>query len=162
MMKTFSDRNDYFSRFVYDDFTKKVTAEMDPKTKLWMSSPLSSILGFEGRQSFNGDEAYDSPNVVDINRGFYSMYIYCDVLEWVAVGDIVAPLLRVVNIEGKYGDVIHRVYDAPIYVPLQKKAFDTIEVNIMTDTGIVVPFYAGKVLATLHFRRSSNPFFLPR
>jgi hypothetical protein len=32
----------------------------------------------------------------------------------------------------------------------------------MTDTGQPVPFEVGKSLVTLHFKRSSNPDFLPR
>jgi hypothetical protein len=70
--------------------------------------------------------------------------------------------MRAINIDGKYGDVIQRAFDMPMYLPVQKKQFDTIEVNIMTDTGQPVPFEYGKSLVTLHFRRSSNPYFLPR
>jgi hypothetical protein len=158
LMKTYSDH----CRFLYDDFTKKVTIEIDSETNLWLSEPLSNILGLEGRQSFDGEKSYKSPNVIDLNRGFYSIFVYCDIVEHVPVGDTSAPLMRALNVKRKYGDVIHRAFDTPMYLPVQKKQFDTIEVNIMTDTGQPVPFEVGKSLVTLHFKRSSNPYFLPR
>ena len=40
-----------------------------------------------------------------------------------------------------------------MYVPVQKKHFDTIEINIMTDTGDVVPFVHGKSVAVSEFKR---------
>ena len=57
-------------------------------------------------------------------------------------------------------DVMHRTFSNLVYVPVQKKQFDTIEVNIMTDTGEPMPFAPGKSTVLLHFRRSSNPYFL--
>jgi len=40
----------------------------------------------------------------------------------------------------------------PLFVPLQKKNFDTIEINIMTDTGQPVPFVGGKSVVVLEFK----------
>ena len=68
------------------------------------------------------------------------MYVYCDLLEHVTVGDTKAPLLRIVDKPKKEQDVnVHKVFNPVHYVPLQKKNFDTIEINIMTDTGQPVP-----------------------
>ena len=65
-----------------------------------------------------------------------------------------APLLRIVDMRRKksYGRM-HQVLHPPGYVPVQKKHFDTIEINIMTDTGDVVPFVHGKSVAVLEFKR---------
>jgi hypothetical protein len=45
--------------------------------------------------------SYTASGASDLKRGFYSLFIYCDVVEPVDVGDIKAPLLRVVNISGR-------------------------------------------------------------
>ena len=45
---------------------------------------------------------------MDPNRGFNSLYVYCDAAESIPVGDIKAPLLRVVDAAGNFGDLIHR------------------------------------------------------
>ena len=37
---------------------------------------------------------------MDPNRGFNSLYVYCDAAEAIPVGDIKAPLLRVVDAAG--------------------------------------------------------------
>jgi len=48
----------------------------------------------------------------------------------------------------------HETYGrAPLYIPLQKKNFHIIEINIMTDTGNPVPFVRGKSVAVLEFKR---------
>jgi len=51
-----------------------------------------------------------------------------------------------------YGKM-HETPHAPLYVPLQKKHFDTVEINIMTDTGEPVHFAEGKSVIFLEFKR---------
>ena len=72
------------------------------------------------------------------------------------MGDIKAPLLRVVDAAGNFADTIHRLYTTPQYVPVSKKEFNTVEIDIRDDTGRPVLFVFGKVITTLHFRRSGN------
>ena len=48
---------------------------------------------------------------------------------------------------------MHQVLNPSVYVPVQKKHFDTIEINIMTDTGDVVPSVHGKSVAGLESKR---------
>jgi len=87
-----------------------------------------------------------------------SAYVYCDILEHVAVGDTKAPLLRIVDKPKKtYGNV-HQTLNPILYVPLQKKNFDTVEINIMTDTGVPVPFRYGKAFVVLEFRRAIHAY----
>jgi len=84
------------------------------------------------------------------------MYVYFDVL----VGDTKAPLLRIVQVSGKSGDRVQAIYDKPIYVELQKKNFDSIEIDIRSDVGKPISFEYGKVIVTLHFRLSKVPYLL--
>ena len=50
------------------------------------------------------------------------------------MGDIMAPLLRVVDMKRATDHgTMHRVLTRLLYVPLQNKHFDTIEIIIMTD-----------------------------
>ena len=86
----------------------------------------------------------------------HSMYVYCDILEHVAVGDTKAPLLllRIVDKPHKSRGNVHQVFNSILYVLLQKKNFDTVEINIMTDVGVPVPFRLGKSFVVLEFRRA--------
>ena len=54
---------------------------------------------------------------------------------------------------------VHSVLNRILYVPLQKKHFDTVGINIMTDTGLLVPFLPGKSFVVLEFRRAVHPYF---
>ena len=97
---------------------------------------------------------------MDPNRGFNSLYIYCDVAEAMPVDDNKAPLLRVVDAAGNFGDLIHRLYTTPLYVPVSRKEFNTVEQDIRNDTERPMPFEFGKVVVTLQLNRSRNPYFL--
>ena len=96
----------------------------------------------------------------DINGGIRALYIYCDVLENVTVGDTLAPLLRIVDATaGRRGENVHQSFDPPRYMPVRKKRFDTIEMLIKDEYGEDIAFEGGKSVVTLHFRRASNPYF---
>ena len=97
-----------------------------------------------------------------IEPSLTSLFIYCNILEHVPVGDTLAPLLRCVNIEGESGKRVGASFTYPMYIPVQKKVFDSVEINIMTETGDPAPFIDGPSTVTLHFRRARNPYLLSK
>ena len=118
-------------------------------------------MGFSPRQlTFRAERKYKEKVAMDPNRGFNSLYVYCDAAEAIAVGDIKAPLLRVVDVAGNFGDFIHRLYTTPQYVPVSRKEFNTVEIDIKDHNARPVLFEFGKVVVTLYFHRSRNPYFL--
>ena len=74
-------------------------------------------------------------------------------LQHVVVGDVIAPLLRIVDMKTASTSVKHQILNRPLYVPLLKKSFDTIEINIMTDEGLPFPFVDAKLVVVLEFKR---------
>jgi len=78
------------------------------------------------------------------------------------VGDVKVPLLRIVNVDEKRKEYsnIHRIMKRVMFLPVQKKHFDTVEIQILDDTGNVVPFENGKSYVVLEFRRATHPYFL--
>ncbi|GIX80104.1 uncharacterized protein CEXT_104111 [Caerostris extrusa] len=88
----------------------------------------------------------------DPHTEFPIFYVYSDIVQPVVVGHVEAPLLRVVRISGKDGDVINVLYDRPHYVPVIRQSFQTIEIEIRLNSGNLVPFERGKVIIVLHFR----------
>jgi len=87
-----------------------------------------------------------------------SVYIYCDILEHIAVGNTRALLLRIVDNPRKtYGNV-PQTTNPILYVPLQKKNFVMVEINIVTDTGMPVPYRSGKVFVILEFHCAIHTF----
>ena len=149
---------------------KKVVFIIPIELEMTMSVSLMKILGFQsfGKQGIETSVApssvimlaQDEPELQNLKS--FMMYVYCDLVEPGLVGDTKVPLLRVVNVNKHMYEITSRIYTSPIYVPLQKKSFGTVEVNIMTDTGDPMPFASGKSVVVLHFRRTSNPYFLQR
>jgi len=148
----------------YDATTRKVTVysllfDGTPILlyRLVMSPILAKILGFAMTITLETGTLESQP-VGDVGEDITSLYVYCDVIEPCVVGDSKVQLLRIIPLVGEITG--HHIFTNHIYVPIQKKHFDCLEINIMTDTGDVVPFACGKTIVILHFRRSSNPYFL--
>jgi len=70
-----------------------------------------------------------------------SVYVYCDLLEHVSVGDTKAPLLRIVDKSTELEGNVNRVFNPTLYVPLQKKCFDSVEIDMMIDIGVPSRFF---------------------
>jgi len=119
------------------------------------SDALAHMLGFvPGRKYTPRRIGYTAPEPADLSPVIIpTLYVYCDVLKHIVVGDVTAPLLRIVNMEVTQSHAVHQIMNPPLFVPLQKKNFDTIEINIMTDTGKPVPFMGGKSVVVLEFKR---------
>ena len=88
------------------------------------------------------------------------MYIYTDIVENVIIGDTEAPLLRIVETAGNFGDIIHQTFEPLRFIPLRRKSFDSIEIDIRDAYGQPMSFESGILTVTLHIRRASSPYFL--
>lgn len=87
------------------------------------------------------------------------MYIYTDIIEPNLVGDCIAPLLRIIKVQKQTEDPnISISFTNPFYLPVIRREFDTIEINIRDDEGHLIPFVSGKLNMRLHFRRVQNGF----
>lgn len=147
----------------YSELSKRTSYQIPIRHSMTFPPSLCTILGLGIEQStlrsIDG-KTIMSEHVSDIDGGIHSLYVYCDLLEHVIVGDTSAPLLRLVDAKGKNGDMQHRCYDPPRYVPLRKKNFDCVEIDIRDDLGQPIAFESGKLSVTLHFRRAKNPYFV--
>ena len=101
---------------------------------------------------FYNEEIHEGHGVCDLQRGFYSLFIYCDIMEKTVVDDVKVSLLRTVNISGSEGLTVSRIYQTVQYTTVQCKRFETIEIDIRDNASHKVSFQRGKVIVTLHFR----------
>ena len=133
------------TKFAYDATLRKVSVHVGADNVVTVSSELTSIMGISPRQHTFREERKQKGNVaMDPNRGFNSLYVYCDAAEAIPVGDIKASLLRVVDAAGNFGDLICRFSTTPQYVPISRKEFNTVEIDIRDDTGRSVPLSSVK------------------
>lgn len=164
---TVIDKYILWPKFKYNSFNNKVSVGIRRGLTLSLSDGLCQMLGFRKRElpikgvDSSPYDIVDGARTADINAGLDSFYVYSDILECIPVGHTEAPLLRIVDSgEEKQGSLVRRHYQSPIYLPVQKKNFDSIEIDLRTDRGKPVPFQRGQVVVTLHFRKSDGNYFL--
>ena len=141
--------------FYYDTLTRKITLYLQDNRTLFFSD-IGPALGFPQEELIS--QTTTAPREVDLDLGFHNLYVYCDIVQSQVVGDSHVPLLRIVPVEGGDGERLSKIFLNPQYLPVSRKQFESIEVNIKRDTGEKVSFETGRVLLTLHLRRAS-PYF---
>ena len=151
--------------FCYKHIGRRMCLTLQGGMGLEFEPALETILGLSPQQNPLYNSApfiitVEGHNWCDLQAGIHALYIYCDLLQFTHVGNIKAPLLRVVDSEGETGGAVTRYYDRPRYDPLQRKNFDSIQIVIRDDLGKKIPFESGKVLLTLHFRRTQNNYLI--
>ena len=134
-----------------DTLNRKVTVHLQNKVEVYFSD-IGQMLGFLPKEVIS--KTSTAEREADLDHGFHDLYLYCDIIQPQYVGDALVPLLRILPVEGKDGERISRSFIRPQYLPVSRKQFESIEVNIKRDTGETVPFEFGRVLLTLHFRQS--------
>lgn len=144
-------------RFRYDDISKFVSATMlDENIKSLKLSPKLGIqLGFEPDRNLVENGLGKCP--ANLHLGLPSqLFVYCDIIEPQIVGDVMTPLLRIIPLDPAkyiYGANKMHVFSPPHYLPVMRREFDTLEVDIRSNTGQKIPFQFGTVCVKLHFRK---------
>ena len=137
-------------RLRYNPITRKVRFSHDHECTMTVPEHIRKMIGMEWEYFTIG--RMKTTQVVDMDP-IDSLFVYCDAAEPRVVGDSQVPLLRIVPAEGDHGELVTRVYENVHYVRLQRKSFQTIEINIRDRTGNKVPFEQGTLNVTLHFRQ---------
>ena len=140
-------------RVKYDNASQLFTI-ITKRHSVHLTDYLSRLMGYEGGEFYLGEGIHPG-GYVDMEP-IHSLYVYCDLIEPRVVGDVFAPLLRLVPVSGKHGDTITVRYENVHYLPLQRKQFSTIEIDIKDHTGKNIPFERGTLNVTLHFKRKNQ------
>ena len=94
-----------------------------------------------------GNEQHIFKFNVDLHHSFRSLFIYSDIADFTFVGDVVAPILRVVPSNPVTELVhVHKEFENLHYVPVSKSVIDQVHISIKTETGSNVPFVTGKTM----------------
>lgn len=124
------------------------------------SGVLNKILGFEHSRSLvvQDKKPFVAPQPASLINGIPGMlFVYSDICEPYIIGDVHAPLLRVIPFDiannYNYGSVKIRTFSSPRYVPLLRSSFQTIKIDIRDEFGQPIPFEGGTLTVTLQFKR---------
>ena len=160
----FADSFSQPPKIKYGSLTRRTNIIIPSNYEVTFPPTLLTTLGFTKNQlplkNKNGSKkAILAENVCDIEGGIHGIYVYCDLVDHVVVGDTVAPLLRIVESNGYNGEMIYKIFEQPRYLPLRKKHFDVVELDIRDVFGEPILFETGHVTVTLHIRRAEKHYF---
>lgn len=142
----------------YDKISKYITltGNIDDLISLKFSSKLSLQLGFDPNTDVRTKTTGKFP--ANLYLGLPSqLLIYCDIVEPQIVGDVMCSLLRIISLDPvkyAYGSNKMHVFSPPHYIPVMRREFDTIEIDIRSNTGENIPFEFGTSCVKLHFKRN--------
>ena len=120
-------------KFSFNRRTLKVRIDVKGGANVWFSGDIATALGFDQDTVIMIEKKTLSPYVADLNAGFLSMYLYTIVVDAQFAGDVIVPLLRIVNTRGTYGGNVHVSLRNLHYVPIIVKSFKTVEIDIKND-----------------------------
>jgi len=156
-----TNRKDLRAVFRFDDVLRKIRLNVSGSEGevFYMSERFKDFFGCKNVGPYpNG--VYDAENTFNVNDISHLMYVYCDIASFTPVGHVIAPLLRVCSVSGKYGDTVRTIFTHPQYVPVARREIETVEININNELGKPMPFVFGKSVVTLHFRRRQSLVFI--
>jgi hypothetical protein len=91
---------------------------------------------------------------IHLNQGWGNLYVYSDVVEESIVGDVTAPLLRVIGTDttAPFGTQITVCFDDEQYRRVSRHSFQEINIYLANDQGTRPHFNFGRVTVTLKFK----------
>ncbi|KAL3115300.1 hypothetical protein niasHT_013770 [Heterodera trifolii] len=146
----------FVCQFIFDTNINRFELKFDSRyvKKVNLSSQLSYILGFDKTEFVLGEN--EAKFMPDMNGGVSSFHVYTpNLIEPMMIGDVTAPVLRIVTIRGKPDEMIEEQFLAIQYHRLLIKEVSELLIEIRTNSGSLMPFQYGTCTLTLHFRKLS-------
>ena len=91
----------------YNKYNQKIVVKTKGDVTVNLYDRIAELFGFDEDDSIILGTQKGS-RVVDINQ-VNSMFLYSNIIDHHIVGDTRAPLLRIVNVEGKPGENHHKI-----------------------------------------------------
>lgn len=146
-------------KFIFSQERQRFSVSFDQSfiKSLELSEQLSYVMGFFPAIVLT-EPKQDAKFVPDMTGGVSSFNIYAPgLVEPVMIGDITAPLLRMVNIKGSADEIVEENYVAIQYHRMLVKEVSEICIEIRSASGSLMPFLYGTCTLTLHFKKA--PYF---
>ena len=133
-----------------------VTAEGEAKLPSW-DTKRKFTASFEPQiEEVLGIANLPAQRPIHLNQGWGNLYVYSDIVEESIVGDITAPLLRVIgtDTQAPFGTQITVSFDDEQYRRVSRHSFQEISIYLANDQGKRPHFHFGRVTVTLKFKRA--------
>ena len=83
----------------------------------------------------------------------FQIFVYSDIIDYQTVGNTKKPLMGVIPVKGKHGDQESWTFNPLQFGAIARRSFSTIEMQLCTPTGALVPYLSGDTMSRIQFRR---------
>lgn len=101
-----------------------------------------------------------SPFAANIHFGIPDqMFVYTDVIEPTFIADEKAYVLKIINTQSSgalFGSSCYKEFERLHYMPVQKREFEAISIDIRDHAGQYMPFLHGVLAVKLHFQKQNG------
>ena len=123
------------------------------------NDPGELTIKFEEKDELRSTEEYhyEFPKPCSFNYKGAHMYVYSSLVKGSIVGNMFAPIVRVVGLEDKpKSETIHREFTVSHYLPLRSSSFNEVELELTDGMGNSMKFNQGNSVAVFHFKKVSG------
>ena len=118
------------------------------------NDPDDLTIKFEDELHSTREYYYEFPKSCSFNYKCAHMYVYSSLVEDSIVGNVFAPIVRVVGLEDKpKSEAIHREFTMPHYLPLRSGSFNEVVLELTDGMGNSMKFNQGNSVAVFHFKK---------
>ena len=97
---------------------------------------------------------YEFPKLCSFNYKGAHMYVYSSLVKDSIVGNVFAPIVRVVGLEDKpKSETIQREFTVPHYLPLRSNSFNEVVLELTDGMSNSMKFNQGGSVAVFHFKK---------
>ena len=143
-------------RLKYNPNSRKITLVLNNhlEAMTFYGDDFRNMLGLE-KANDPGDlyYYYEFPKSCSFNYKGAHMYVYSSLVKDSIVGNMFAPIVRVVGLEDKpKSETIHREFTVPHYLPFRSSSFNEVVLEITDGMGNSMKFNQGNNVAVFHFK----------
>ena len=108
----------------------------------------------EDELHFTKEYYYEFPKLCSFNYQGAHMYVYSSLVKDSIVGNVFAPIVRVVGLEDKpKSETINREFTVPHYLPLRSSSFSKVVMELPDGMRNSMKFNQGNIVAVFHFKK---------
>jgi hypothetical protein len=128
------------------------------KREIFFQNKLANQLGFHPEKNILAENEQLNQHPANINIGIpESIFVYINLIESQMISDVFCQVLKIVKTLDKnpmYGDLICTDVINKIYLPVNKKSISSVKIELRSSAGDSIPFRSGISSFTLHFKKN--------
>ena len=158
-------RSPFFGKLKYNGQSKIIMISLKKGEGIhFYNEMLRNMIGFPHGCSghiechWHLDElSMELPHPCSFNINGSHMYVYTSLVEYSQVGNVYAPLMRVVGLDERAcTEIVHREYRNAHYLCLRSDIISSIEIKLANGLGEEIKFKQGNSILVLHFRKRKS------